>query len=228
MTIVEPGQADGKDFELADVAASRFEAYDSLAKVYALYGALTKSPDLATFSFLLRWPKLDEVEKKKLYSEHACHELNLFLFKKDPAFFRAVVLPGLQTKKDRTFIDRWLLEDDLTVYLEPWAYGQLNTIERVLLGERMAADRPRTERHLADTLALLPPDTERRRSLFEAAVAARSLDTADVFGTVAAAERACSVLRQPTRGQTTATSTKHADFFGRSSKSMAIKFLGPT
>ena len=186
VTLVEPGKADGKDFELADVAASRFEAYDSLAKVYALYGALTKSPDLATFSFLLRWPKLDEVEKKKLYSEHACHELNLFLFKKDPAFFRAVVLPGLQTKKDRTFIDRWLLEDDLTIYLEPWAYGQLNTIERVLLGERFAADRPRTERHLADTLALLPPDTERRRTLFEAAVAATALDTADVFGTVAA------------------------------------------
>ncbi|MCY3013982.1 MAG: hypothetical protein NT171_04660, partial [Planctomycetota bacterium] len=186
VTLVEPGQADGKDFELADVAASRFEAYDSLAKVYALYGALTKSPDLATFSFLLRWPKLDEVEKKKLYSEHACHELNLFLFKKDPAFFRAVVVPGLQTKKDRTFIDRWLLEDELTGYLEPWAYGQLNTIERVLLADRMAADRPRTERHLADTLALFPPDTERRRSLFEAAVAARSLDTADAFGTVAA------------------------------------------
>jgi hypothetical protein len=126
------------------------------------------------------------MEKKKLYSEHACHELNLFLFKKDQAFFRAVVLPGLQTKKDRTFIDRWLLEDDLTIYLEPWAYGQLNTIERVLLADRIAADRPRTERHLADTLALLPPDTERRRSLFEAAVAARALDTADAFGTVAA------------------------------------------
>ena len=186
VTIVEPGAADGPDFTLSDVAASRFEAYDSLAKVYALYGALTKSPDLATFSFLLRWPKLDESEKKKLYSEHACHALNLFLFKKDPGFFRAVVLPGLESKKDRTFIDRWLLEDDLAGYLEPWAYGQLNTIERVLLAERIAADRPRTQRHLADTLALLPPDAERRRSLFEAAVAASALDTADLFGVVAA------------------------------------------
>ena len=83
--------------------------------------------------------KLDEAEKKKLYSEHACHELNVFLFTKDPAFFRTVVLPGLRSKKDRTFIDRWLLEDDLAGYLEPWAYGQLNTIERVLLAERIAA-----------------------------------------------------------------------------------------
>ena len=186
VTLVDPGQPDGKDFVLADVAASRFEAYDSLAKVYALYGALTKNPDLATFSFLLRWPKLDETEKKKLYSEHACHELNLFLFKKDQAFFRSVVLPGLRTKKDRTFLDHWLLEDDLTGYLEPWRYGQLNSIERVLLADRLAAERPRTERHLADKLALLPPDAERRRMLFEAAVAASALDTKDAFGVNAA------------------------------------------
>ena len=189
VTLVEPGKADGKDFELADVAASRFEAYDSLSKVFSLYSALTKSPDLATFSFLIRWPKLDEAEQKKLYSEHACHELNVFLFKKDPAFFRTVVLPGLRTKKDRTFIDHWLLEDDLSGFIEPWRHGQLNTAERVLLADRLAAERPRAERHLADKLALLPPDTDRRRSLFEAAVAASALDTSDAFGVVAAGKR---------------------------------------
>lgn len=186
VTLVEPGKADGRDFELADVAASRFEAYDSLAKVHALYAALTKDPGLAEFAFLLRWPTLDGAEKRRLYSEHACHELNLFLSRKDPDFFRAVVLPGLRTKKDRTFVDHWLLEDDLSRFLEPWAYGQLNTIERVLLADRIAAERPRTERHLADRLALLPPDTERRRALFEAAVAAGALDTADAFGEIAA------------------------------------------
>ena len=190
VTIVEPGRPDGGDFELADVAASRFEAYDSLAKIFSLYGALTKNPDLATFSFLLRWPKLDDTEKKKLYSEHACHELNVFLFRKDQAFFTSVVLPGLRSKKDRTFIDHWLLEDDLTGYLEPWRYGQLNSIERVLLADRIAAERPRAERHLADTLALLPPDADRRRSLFEAALAASALDTADAFGSLIAGQAA--------------------------------------
>ena len=184
VSLVDP-QADQENFELADVASSRFEAYDSLSKIYGLFGALTKNSDLATFSFLLRWPKLDATEKRALYSEHACHELNLFLFQKDAEFFQAVVLPGLRTKKDRTFIDHWLLEDDLSDYLQPWRYGQLNTIERVLLADRFAAERPLTERHLADRIALLPPDAERRRMLFETAVAASSLDTADAWGVVA-------------------------------------------
>ena len=33
----------------ADIAGSRFEAYDSLAKVYGLYTTLTKNPNLAEY-----------------------------------------------------------------------------------------------------------------------------------------------------------------------------------
>ena len=48
----------GKAFVLADAAASRFEAYDSLAKVYGLYATLSQDPKLAEFAFVLNWPKL--------------------------------------------------------------------------------------------------------------------------------------------------------------------------
>ena len=178
VTVVEPGTP----FTLDDVAASRFEAYDSLPTVFRLYTALSANPDLATFAFLLRWPGMEEAEKRALYSEHACHELNFFLSRKDPEFFAAVVRPGLESKKDRTFLDHYLLGDDLVAFLEPWAYGQLNAVERTLLAERIAAERERTTRHFGDRLALQPPDVEKRLQLFEAALATAALDIADTSG----------------------------------------------
>src|SRR5262249_5599524 len=39
-------------FVLADVAAGRFEAYDSLPKVYGLYMTLAKDPKFAEFAFV--------------------------------------------------------------------------------------------------------------------------------------------------------------------------------
>ncbi len=97
-------------FVIADAAASRFEVYDSLAKVYGLYATLTKDPKLAEFSFILTWPTLKLEEKKSLYSKFACHELSFFLAKKDPEFFQTIVKPYLANKKDKTFLDHPLIE----------------------------------------------------------------------------------------------------------------------
>lgn len=71
----------------------------------------------------------------------------MFLAKKDPEFFRDAIRPYLANKKDKTFIDRWLLGEPLNAYLEPWNHGQLtlNVAERILLGERIANE-PRTAR----------------------------------------------------------------------------------
>src|SRR5207248_4049871 len=150
VSVLEPG----KPFVIADVVGSRFESYDSLAKVHALYSTLSKDPRLAEFAFVLNWPKLKDEEKRELYSKFACHELHFFLARKDPQFFAAVVRPYLANKRDKTFLDHWLLGHDVSGYLDPWHYGRLNTVERVLLGQRVAGERPRTERHLRDLLAL--------------------------------------------------------------------------
>jgi hypothetical protein len=90
----------GDEFALADAAGSRFQMYDSLAKVYAFYATLSKDPNFAEFGFVLNWPKLKPEEKRTLYSKHACHELNYFLSRKDPQFFAQVVAPYLRNKKD--------------------------------------------------------------------------------------------------------------------------------
>jgi hypothetical protein len=117
--------------------------FDSLASIYALFRTLNEATPpvamtaLAKFEWVLQWPTLKEEEKRAKYSEFACHELNFFLSRKDPAFFAAVVQPSLRNKKDKTFMDEFLIGTDLKRYLEPWAYARLNVVERALLAQRL-------------------------------------------------------------------------------------------
>ncbi len=179
---------DGKqELVLGDITSSRFETYDSLGKVYSLYVTLNSDATLVEFGFLAVWPDLKAEEKRAKYSKYACHELSFFLHKKDPEFFRTVVLPYLKNKKDKQFLDHWLLGDDLRVYLEPWNYAQLNIFERILLSERVAADRQNTSRHVSDLFALLPPNVDRFNFLFNTAVKGSALDTDDTVTAVAIA-----------------------------------------
>ena len=102
--------------------------------------------------------------------------MSFFLAKKDPEFFRAIVKPYLANKKDKTFLDHWLLEDDLRDYLHPWQHARLNSVERVLLAQRLAGESAKTARHLTDLVRLLPPNLERERMLYETALKAGELD----------------------------------------------------
>jgi len=160
----------GKPFVLRDVTTTRFETFDSLAKVYRLYTTLSRNANLREFAFVLQWPKLKDEEKRAKYSKYACHELHFFLYRKDPQFFRRVVLPYLKNKKDKTFLDHWLCGEDLGEYLKPWRHAQLNIVERILLGRRLAAERPHTARHVKDLHDLLPPDVDRYNRLFDTAL----------------------------------------------------------
>jgi hypothetical protein len=168
-----------KRFVLADAVGSRFEAYDSLPKVYALFATLSKDPRLTEFAFLTTWPKLKDAEKREQYSKFACHELHYFLAQKDPAFFAAVVKPYLANKKDKTFMDHYLLGADLGGYLDPWRYGRLNAVERVLLARRLPGEAAKTARHLDDLVRLLPPNAALELMLFDTAVQAGDLGRGD-------------------------------------------------
>src|SRR5262249_26980320 len=160
---------------LADAAAGRLEVYDSISRVYSLYSTLSKDANLAEFAFILEWPTYKPEQKRTFYSKYASHELNFFLSKKDPDFFQTVVRPYLANKKDKTFLDRWLLEEDLSHFAQPWNYDRLNTVERVLLAQRLAGEPARTTRHLTDLFRLLPPNPDRGRLLFETALQSSAL-----------------------------------------------------
>ncbi len=162
---------------LPDITSTKVETYDSLARVFGLYATLTKDPELTEFSFMLNWPNLTAEAKRTLYSKYACHELSFFLSRKDPEFFKTVIVPYLANKKDKTFMDDWLLGSDLTAYREPWNFAQLNTLERILLARHVKEEEARVARFVTDQFDLLPPDIERFNHLFRTAIKGSSLDT---------------------------------------------------
>jgi len=172
----------GQEFVLDDITTSTFEAYDTLAKVYALYSTLTSNPTLVEFGFILNWPKLEPEDKREKYSKYACHELSFFLSRRDPEFFKTAVLPHLRNKKDKTFLDHSLLAGDLSGYLRSWQYGQLNVVERILLGQRIGRERTHMARHVDDLFDLIPPNIEHFNHLFKTALKSSALETDDEYG----------------------------------------------
>jgi len=156
-----------------DTQVSEVKTYGSLADVFDLYRTLGGG-GLNTFSFVLGWPGLTDERKKALYSEHACHELNFFIHQKDPTFFNEVVRPYISNKAHKTFLDHWLLERDLTGYLEPRAFSRLNVVERVLLTTRLQGPGGAGSRHVRELLELRPPEQAGEGLAFKSALFSRN------------------------------------------------------
>src|SRR5690606_26104155 len=89
------GLAAGSELLLDDPSTARLEAIDTVAKAHALLSTLSGDTHLREFEFVTRWPSLSADEQRAKYSKYACHELSLFLARKDPGFFEAVVRPYL-------------------------------------------------------------------------------------------------------------------------------------
>ena len=166
----------GGKLAIPDVRAAEMQAYDTLGSVYSLYMTRTQNATLAEFGFLLDWDALNDEDQRAKYSKYASHELSFFLSRKDPDFFKKVILPYLRNKKDKTFMDHYLLGEDLRGFVDPWRYSRLNMAERVLLADRLGGDeRGAAKRHLADLYALIPPNPAERDHLFATALRGRSL-----------------------------------------------------
>ena len=163
--------AAGGTVSLEDAHAAEVEIHDSLGSVYRLFATITNDDSLQRFAFILEWPAMTRAEKLDKYSKHACHELHFFLSQKDPEFFRSVVRPFLGSKLQKTFLDHWLLESDLSRYLEPWNFAQLNVVERILLAQRVGGnEREAVGRSLKESLELNPTSPTRLAELFAMAL----------------------------------------------------------
>jgi hypothetical protein len=167
----------GGSLAITNRAHARWEIYDTLAKVFDLFAALSDDRTLAEFRFVLDWPRLSGDEKRERYGKYACHELHLFLSRKDPGFFAEVVQPYLRNKKEKTFLDHYLLGDDLGRYRELWAHGRLNTLERILLAQRLPGEAEIERRRIEYRCELLPRDPARDERLFRTALQRGALDT---------------------------------------------------
>lgn len=198
-----------KTLIIEDIATAKMEAYDSVASVYRLFATINPDAKFAEFSFITSWPDLVEAKKLELYSKYACHELNFFLYQRDRGFFAKVVKPYIAHKRDKTFMDKWLLGNDLAEYLDAWAFSRLNIVEKILLGQRLPAMAGSVDRHVNDLLDLLPDDRERFNHLFKMALSGNVLETSDALGYDAAKSAAISKGR--------AVDKEELAVFGRSS-----------
>ncbi len=171
-----------KKFQIQDVRAAKFEMFDSLQSVYRLFSTITSDKKLTEFNFILNWPEMDEKAKLENYSKYSCHELNFFIFKKDKKFFNDIIKPYIANKRDKTFLDNWLLDKDLTEYLEPWKFNRLNIVEKILLGQKLKVISTSTRRHVEDLFDMIPPDVEKFNELFKTALKGNALDSDDSLG----------------------------------------------
>jgi hypothetical protein len=174
--------AKGTELKIADVTTSKVQAYDSLARVYALLSTLSGDGNLAKFGFILDWPKFKEEEKRAKYSEFACHELNFFLHQKDPLFFKKVVQPYLANKKDKTFMDHWLLGSDLSPYLEPYPFSRLNAVEKILMARKQKDGNNAMARYVRELKDMILPNPEEYNRLFDSAIGNAAMETEDRLG----------------------------------------------
>ncbi len=190
--------AKGGQFKLADITSSEMERLDSLERVFTLLQTLCSDSRLKDFAGLVRWPTMTDAEQLAFYGKHASHELNFFLFRHDKAFFAKVIKPYIANKYEKTFLDRWLLGEDLLSFLQPWAYSQLNVFERILLAQRIKGELPHTAQRLADELALRPMDPQVWSRLFDAVLGLRALDQSDDTGLRDAREKSMAEARTRT------------------------------
>ncbi|MEM6926391.1 MAG: hypothetical protein AAF602_05655, partial [Myxococcota bacterium] len=181
--VLEPLIAD-RPLRLEGHGAQHYEVVGTFDALYRALCALTDDADLAQWSFLPRWAELDRDERSALYSEHACHELALFVHFRDPELFDEVVAPYLRNKLHPTFIDRVLLGEDLSAYLAPARLHRLNAIEIALLARSLSAGTPARDalvRRLADAAELRSTSEDRSRDdlLVEILLAGGSQDNGE-------------------------------------------------
>ncbi len=160
----------GDSLTIPGLLNAEFEVFDHLGAIHRYFLNLKNDATLREFSFVTNWPSLADAEKKEKYSKYACHELSFFLSRKDPEFFKSVVLPHLANKKDRTFMDDYLLAKPLEKYLEPYQYARLNVVERLLLLQSDPKGLANLALDLEHRLALKAPNPGQAQLFFSAAV----------------------------------------------------------
>lgn len=130
---------------IQDTSSTNYQIIDSIAKVLDVLKEIHTPnyppiEEIKKFEPVINWDKFNEEEKNATFSRLASHEFNLFLYKKDPAYFEQVVKPYLRNKMEQTLIDFYLLQDNESaiVYAEtPALYTKLNALEKALLIEML-------------------------------------------------------------------------------------------
>ncbi|MCO8124971.1 hypothetical protein NHH03_24760 [Stieleria sp. TO1_6] len=175
VSIVSPDQP----LDLASLGSAQVQVYGDVDALLTLYRSLVDDDRLDDFQVLGRWHTLTTPQKLQHYSELASHELHLFLRMHDQPFFESVIKPYLSNKKEKQFLDHWLLGDDLSQYATLWRYQQLSAVERALLAIRVPELRGHIRRDLAETVAMQDDDYGVIRMQIESALRSSGMSVAE-------------------------------------------------
>jgi hypothetical protein len=84
-------------------SSSAVRVINSISQVYdlmmILLGTEAQKQNLRKFGFIVDWYRFSTTTKNEKYSKWNCHELNLFLYKKDKPFFKDVVVPFIKVNR---------------------------------------------------------------------------------------------------------------------------------
>lgn len=120
-----------------------YETIDSFEKLFDTVKTISPvgQPFADKFYFFKTWSSLDVASKLELHDKHVCHEFNLWLKKKDAAFFAAHVKPALQSKIQKSFMDLYLLDQDVSLYQRDlYQFNQLSSIEKALCATTLSKE----------------------------------------------------------------------------------------
>ena len=82
-----------------------------------LLKVLLDDSNLQQFSFFLSWERMNENEKMRLYNKSNCSEVNIFIYFRDRPFFDAYLVPYLELKIEKSFLDVCLTGSDVSHFL---------------------------------------------------------------------------------------------------------------
>jgi len=134
----------GDSLQLEDILTSEFEPFEGIDELFYLFRALKSQESSAAkaqinkYEWLVRWESIDISEKLLNWETYQSNEVNYFLYKKDKEFFANVVIPALNSKLQKSFFDKYLLDEDLTPYMRLDLFVTLNCFEKILLAEKTA------------------------------------------------------------------------------------------
>jgi len=103
--ITKPLNENEQDF-IRDITSTEVQIVDDLTKVADILNEIrkvkgTNSGEFSVFEFVKKWHTLSANEKDRYFSDYYCHELNFFIFKRDPSYFKQTVKPFLQCKMEK-------------------------------------------------------------------------------------------------------------------------------
>lgn len=214
VSVLQPGET----ATITAASDTKLEEYGTLARAMTLFRTLCQSNGVPTkfldeFAFLSSWEALSATERREKLSQHACHELHLFIRLRDRAFFDEVVRPFLSCKRAKSFMDHFLLDHDLTAYTTPGLWAQLNAAERALLAARVPAIAAAVARDAHDHAEANPTPDQKIANMFNTALASSAFETGGIQERMAEMRQEKEAVAQ-------------ADFFAAAAPRMAMASEG--